>query len=98
MYTLAGQLNGFTCIAVEEEVLSLLSLMSLILHKSIENTGFLTQASGVIISNEQLQSSIRLCLANAAAQGSKLSSLDAESIDGKLLGCTLAFHLLCLRW
>ncbi|MCO5600601.1 hypothetical protein L7F22_054715 [Adiantum nelumboides] len=98
VHPLADSLSCLDDAAHKEGLLSLLSLMGLILHKSTENTGFLTQASGVILSHEQLQNSIKSCLVNFGAQGCKLSDLVGESSDGKILACVLASHLICLRW
>ncbi|MCO5593034.1 hypothetical protein L7F22_047039 [Adiantum nelumboides] len=97
VHPLADSLNCLDDAAHKEGLLSLLSLMGLILHKSTENTGFLTQASGVILSHEQLQNSIKSCLVNFGAQGCKLSDLVGESSDGKSLACALAFQFICLR-
>ncbi|MCO5572299.1 hypothetical protein L7F22_026052 [Adiantum nelumboides] len=97
VHPLADSLNCLDDAAHKEGLLSLLSLMGLILHKSTENTGFLTQASGVILSHEQLQNSIKSCLVNFGAQGCKLSDLVGESSDGKILACVLAFQFICLR-
>ncbi|MCO5562616.1 hypothetical protein L7F22_016244 [Adiantum nelumboides] len=98
VHPLADSLSCLDDAAHKEGLLSLLSLMGLILHKSTENTGFLTQASGVILSHEQLQNSIKSCLVDFGAQGCQLSDLVGESSDGKILACVLAFHLICLRW
>ncbi|KAI5078441.1 hypothetical protein GOP47_0006112 [Adiantum capillus-veneris] len=97
VHPLADKLNFFGDTDADEELFSLLSLMGLILHKSIENTGFLAQASRIILSHEQLQNSIRSHLNKFGARGCNLLNLVAESMDGKVLACILAFHLLCLR-
>ncbi|KAH7447738.1 hypothetical protein KP509_01G119100 [Ceratopteris richardii] len=96
IYILADKLSMCVDAAVEE-LLSQLNIMSLVLHKSSENPGFLMQASGMILSNEQLQNAVASCLAISGSHNSKLLKLTAYSTDGKLLACLLAFHKLCLR-
>lgn len=80
------------------EVLVLLSLLAMILQKSMENFGFLSQAAEAILSNEELQSAVKSLLDKVKNQSSLVANLELESRDGKFWGCILTFHLLCLRW
>ena len=97
-YVLVEKLNHNSSSTSDSEVLVLLSLLTMILHKSVENVGFLSQATEAILSNEQLQNTVTSLLAKAKDESSFISKLDLETRDGRIWGCMLTFHLLCLRW
>ena len=80
------------------EVPVLLSLMAMILHKSMENFGFLLQAAEAVLSNEELQNAVKKLLNKVKDESSLVAKLEWESVDGRFWGCMLTFHLLCLRW
>ena len=64
-YLLVEKLNHNNSGTSDSEVLVLLSLLTMILHKSVENVGFLSQATEAILSNEQLQNTVTSLLAKA---------------------------------
>jgi hypothetical protein len=80
------------------EVLVLLSLLAMILQKSMENLGFLSQAAEAILSNEELQNAVKSHLDKVKNQSSLVAKLELESRDGRFWGCILTFHLSCIRW